>query len=357
MKYRADKSTRISLPEKFDESLEALLNDLDLSLRKKITLAESIRELSKIYNQGGVDNSTIWQEKRFRAAYASYFLPLNFVRLSAVLREAQHLGLFNDIDTIVDVGSGMGTTEWALHELALGGSQKLLNIEASKEAVALHHDFFKLRGLPPPTHVDTAPKGPNRILGIFSYSLNEMPDTPILDSAFDSLIVVEPSTHHESRSLMQVRSRLIEKGFNILAPCTHALGCPLLTHSKKDWCHFRIFWERPMWMQQLEQPLGFNNRSLTYSYLIASKTVNNPAGYVRVVGDTLNEKGKTKQAICRSDKREFVSWLHRHKGIANLPRGSVIQLPQGFEEKGNEVRVSAQPSLIWSPGGPDIDSN
>ena len=149
---------------------------------------------------------------------------------------------------------------------------------------------------------------------------------------------------------MELRTDLIDSGYQILGPCTHAGACPLLKHSKKDWCHFRVFWERPLWMQQLEQPLGFNNRTLTYSYLLASKIqASETTNAVRVIGDTLDEKGKTKQAICRGEDREFVSWLHRYKDINNIARGALIELPENTESKGTEVRIQENPKILWQP--------
>ena len=62
---------------------------------------------------------------------------------------------------------------------------------------------------------------------------------------------------------------------------------------------------------------------------------------VRVIGDTLREKGKTRQAICRNNQREFFSWLKRFGKPQHLQHGDLVKLPSTFEQKGLEIRVQS----------------
>jgi hypothetical protein len=352
MKYGISHAKKLKLPDAFEHSLELTLSGLNTTLRKKIKLAEAIKELSKLYTTTDGEKSDIWDRADYKAGYLAYFLPLNYIRLSVLASEARSLGFLDDVKTIVDVGSGPGTAELAFYDHDLLNDREFLNFEASDRAVELHEAFFQNHRVRKPKRLFSLEDTPQKSLGIFSYSLNEMNDFTQF-SKFDSLMILEPSTHQEARKLMKLRQELMDNGYHIWAPCTHKGECPLLKHSKKDWCHFRVFWERPLWMQQLEQPLGFNNRTLTYSYLLAKKTPNVTAvdnnKIARIVGDTLDEKGKTKQAMCRSDEREFVSWLHRHKDIENIPRGSVIELPENAEVKGSEVRITENVKRLWEP--------
>jgi hypothetical protein len=149
---------------------------------------------------------------------------------------------------------------------------------------------------------------------------------------------------------MQWRARLIEQGFQALAPCLHQRACPLLVESQKDWCHTRIHFEAPDWWREIEAFLPMQNRTLTYSYLLMSReTQPSPERFAaRVIGDTLHERGKTKQLICRSEKREFLSWLHRDGDAPMIPFGAL--LTEGLEtaeSKSNELRLKPD-ALNWT---------
>jgi hypothetical protein len=161
-------------------------------------------------------------------------------------------------------------------------------------------------------------------------------------------LIIEPSFREVARGLMEVRQQLIESGYQPLAPCTHSLPCPLLVHSVKDWCHHRVHFDPPAWWTEMESHLPMRNRTLTYSYLLASRTAfdGKYRGWARAIGDTLPENGKTKQAICRKDQREFVSWLHKHGPPPQIAHGALIRGVDQAEVKGTELRP-APGSLHW----------
>jgi len=62
----------------------------------------------------------------------------------------------------------------------------------------------------------------------------------------------------------------------------------------------------------------------------------------RVIGDTLREKGKTRQAICRNSEREFLAWLKKSGPASEIPRGSLIS-SQIYIKVGNELRPKVEP--------------
>jgi hypothetical protein len=65
----------------------------------------------------------------------------------------------------------------------------------------------------------------------------------------------------------------------------------------------------------------------------------------RVIGDTLPERGKTRQMICRGPHREFLSWLHRFGEPPSLPRGALVRGIDTTEPKGGELRAIADTRL------------
>ncbi len=166
---------------------------------------------------------------------------------------------------------------------------------------------------------------------------NHLPDL----RQFDHWLILEPSTRERGRALMEWRSKFIAEGFEALAPCTHAEACPLLVNSPRDWCHMRFHFDGPAWWREIENHLPMKNNTLTYSYLLASRTARDPRyrGAIRVIGDTLPEKGKTRQMICRGPEREFFSWLHKNGEPPSIPHGALVRDPGPFEVKGGELRI------------------
>lgn len=111
---------------------------------------------------------------------------------------------------------------------------------------------------------------------VVSHVLNELSDDSLasLLSACDraeSILWVEPGTHDASRRLGAMRDAL-QSRFRVVAPCTHALGCPMFTAGReRDWCHF--FAPPPLgihadsnWVK-FGQRAGIDLRSLPYCFI------------------------------------------------------------------------------------------
>jgi len=94
--------------------------------------------------------------------------------------------------------------------------------------------------------------------------------------------------------------------------------------------------------------LPMKNHTLTYSYLLMSRSVKDTKwrGAARVIGDTLPENGKTRQMICRGPQREFVSWLHRYGEPPHIPHGALVSGTENCETKGQELRAKPD-TLKW----------
>ena len=292
--------------------------------------------------------ATPWDQAFARPAYLAYFLPLNYARLRAVFREVRRFLPAELIEDVVDFGSGSGATHFVLEDEDDLPARDFYCVERSARATEVHRQLATRRAgrwrprFGPPARVRP------RTLGVFSYSFLEMKPNLTELSAFDHLLIVEPSTRDCGRALMAWRQRLIDAGYRALAPCTHDLACPLLTESPRDWCHHRVAFEPPGWWADLEADLPMKNRTLTYSYLLVSRVELTPGwrGAGRVIGDTLPERGKTRQMICRGPHREFLSWLHRDGEPPVVPRGALIDGLATTVPKGGELRVTADTALI-----------
>jgi ribosomal protein RSM22 (predicted rRNA methylase) len=334
----------------FDQLLQTALLDRGVDLQEPHRLADSIVNLSDFYlhNPGC---PTPWERPFTVNAYLGYFLPLNYIRVLACLRELQRFLPETSYSEVWDFGSGLGTTQWALESEPGLIPKPLKAIESSPLAWQLHQQLLTLTPTRWPVSINDKSKPNLQALAIFSYAFLEMqPDWNFLEP-FDHLLIIEPSTRECGRALMEWRDQLLTRGFAALAPCTHAFACPLLTHSHKDWCHQRIHFNGPEWWERLESKLPMRNRTLTYSYLLMSRTQQDTTwrSAARVIGDTLKENGKTRQLICRGPAREFLSWLHKKGDVPRIARGALVRGLESAEPAGgNELRPPPG-SLHWTP--------
>ena len=339
----------LSLPEAYTERIEALLKDFGHSIERPRELASAVHRLSDHYTLKAGE-ATPWAHDWVRAASLAYYFPLNYARARAVAQEAERLGFFSGLATMLDYGSGTGS---ALHAFADATEKPLAAyaLDVSREAMELGARLAapeRERATLISASCELKDREPSSLLVVASYAYAELEDAPDWWLDAEALAIIEPSTQAAGRRLMELRHRLIEKGFKIWAPCTHQGPCPLLTHSQKDWCHDRIHWRAPAWMEAMERHLPMKNRTLTFSYLLARKT--DPpkalARYARLTGDTLEEKGKSRQSVCRGPDREFLSWFpERMKkaklGKIELDRGLLVELGGNLQTKASEIRVPA----------------
>lgn len=332
-------SANVTLSPRFEERLLKVLCG-------RMAPPDDIRKLSDFYlSQPG--QPTPWNEPTTLAAYLSYFLPLNVARLRAVWREVQRFLPSDAVSEVWDFGSGLGATQWVLEEETWLPPRSFYCLELSNLAIQAHEALAAVAPAGWRPRFSNHPKPAAAALAVFSYSFLEMQGKlPALDK-FDHILIVEPSTRDSGRQLMEWRQRWLDDGFEALAPCTHRDACPLLTHSGRDWCHRRVAFSAPSWWMDLEARLPMKNRTLTYSYLLASRTVHDTRwrGSARVIGDTLLERGKTRQMVCRGSDREFLSWLSREGDPPLIPNGALIKDLGTLKKKSAELRVSRD--LIW----------
>lgn len=313
---------------------------------KTLTLAEFIKTLSDHF-VNNPDDLTPWDKDYCQKAYRYYYLPLNYIRNENVIQRGLKVNFFTDIHSTVDWGAGPGTASLALSQTVPQNLHKQILIDQSLIALQNFTDLKPYLRNSEYTNELTLKRlniDYNKSLLVFSYSLTEMRKLPDGFSDFNSIMILEPSTQNDGRKLSELRQHLIDKGYYVWAPCTHQSACPLITQSKTDWCHDRFHVQAPDWFWETEKHLPFKNKTITTSYLLAKKTP--PSAHIknlaRTVGDSLEEKGKTRQLVCRSPEREFLAWMHKEKNQQVIPRGELIQLPADAEKKSNEIRIKTK---------------
>ena len=286
-------------------------------------LAQDIIQLSDFYIQNPA-SITPWEKPWAQRALLTYYWPLNTLRFQAVMDELKRLKFLRGLTHAIDFGAGPATAAHVLKDFF----SSIDVVERSTVPQSWFPDFNWT------SKIQAGPKS----CTVFCYSMTEMASLPEWALRSEALIIVEPAIHQDGRKLLQTRQYLLEKGYSAWAPCPHQQACPLLLNSKTDWCHDRIEVQAPPWFLEIEDHLPIKNKTLTMSYLAMRKAPAPLVKWSRITGDRLEEKGKTRQLICRGTAREFLSWLHRDGAAPHFLRGDRVVL-ESFDNKSNELRV------------------
>ena len=182
-------------------------------------------------------------------AYLIARLPATYAAVDRVLAELALRRPGFAPASVLDAGSGPGTASWAAVErwpdlgavtfldtsapfLALAGDLARHGPGALAQAAAVKGSIADL------------PRGLVAELVIAAYALAELPLAGIPQAAEalwhasrEVLVLVEPGTPQGFARLRAARDVLLGQGAVPVAPCTHALACPI---AGGDWCHFTV---------------------------------------------------------------------------------------------------------------------
>jgi hypothetical protein len=111
-----------------------------------------------------------------------------------------------------------------------------------------------------------------------------------------SVLIVEPGIPRSGAFVSNLRSSLIEQGFNIVSPCPHNESCsfPGEGKGKPKWCHFSFNTDdAPAMLHKLSNAAGIPKERAVMSFLFAHNSQNikaqkksdNPT-QVRVISDS-----------------------------------------------------------------------
>jgi hypothetical protein len=229
------------------------------------------------------------------SAYLYYFLPWNLYRLSRLF-----MGLDFDIAekaTVLDLGAGPLTLVQALWLSRPALRQRRLRflcVDQTAQALRAGRDLFEaLSGeegknwtvelVQAPAH--KAPQEPCQVV-MAANALNELAkgrgeeghealerigEMLLSRLAQDGrIMLVEPGTRLGGKLLSRLRDFMIEEGLSPLAPCTHAVPCPMLAPRWRSWCHFVFPAEGvPDWLASITRlaELDKDRASLSFMHL------------------------------------------------------------------------------------------
>jgi ribosomal protein RSM22 (predicted rRNA methylase) len=209
-------------------------------------LRAAAERLSARYRSETRDGRAHLSDDLAARAYLAVRLPATYAAVRASLDAVAQLRPDFAPQSLLDAGAGPGTALFAARDCWPGLSEATL-IETSPairrwgetllSALALQRVDWRASDLVP------GAQSPDRHdLVMLAYVLDELaPEAraPLIDRLWqatgDTIVVVEPGTPAGWSRILAVRDRLLAAGANLVAPCPHALACPLRS---PDWCHF-----------------------------------------------------------------------------------------------------------------------
>jgi ribosomal protein RSM22 (predicted rRNA methylase) len=201
--------------------------------------------LSKRYRDETRDGRAHLSDDLAARAYLAVRMPATYAAVRASLHAVAELRPDLAPGSLLDAGAGPGTAAFAAQDCWPSLSEATL-IESSAairamgetllSAFALHRTDWVVSDL-----ASIALPGRHDLV-LLTYVLDELEPQlvgPLIDrlwqSTGDTMVVVEPGTPAGWSRILTVRDRLIAAGAHLVAPCPHALACPL---QAPDWCHF-----------------------------------------------------------------------------------------------------------------------
>lgn len=290
-----------ALPPALREALEK-----EIGSRREGELAKAAAELSRRYRleSPGAKGRYLTTAGEV-LAYAAVRMPATYAAVFSVLSEIKARCPGFQPRTLLDVGAGPGTAAWAaaVHWPEL---ERCVLIEREPEMIALgrrvaaHAPLLALREATWLRHdLSASLEMPQADLVIASYVAGELSEKDLAafgerlwESAKEILVLIEPGSAAGFERVVALRSRLVQGGAHVVAPCPHADACPL----SGDWCHFGARVERTRWHRRLKGgELPYEDEK--FSYVALSRWPCQPA-LGRVIRRPEARKGHVRLLLC-----------------------------------------------------------
>jgi ribosomal protein RSM22 (predicted rRNA methylase) len=214
-------------------------------------LAERAGKISDAYRAGRTSAAVV-KDGDDATAYVLARLPATYAACARAFDEVARIAPDFAPTSLLDAGAGPGGAAWAALETwrglaratLLDSNRAFLEMSAAlaAEASPVLRDAQRLKA-------DLAAPGAWSKAGlvIASYALAEIAparQAAMIEALWAAcegvLILVEPGTPDGWRRILAAREGLVASGAELLAPCPHALACPIAAPDwrQDDWCHF-----------------------------------------------------------------------------------------------------------------------
>jgi ribosomal protein RSM22 (predicted rRNA methylase) len=302
-----------SFPPALRARTDALLEGV--SRRELATRAAAI---SQGYRAGGCSAATVTDEASV-IAYLVARMPATYAAAAAAFDAVNEAAPKFAPKSLLDAGTGAGSTSWAacetwssLRSVSMMDSNAHFLRMATR--LAEQHPILATAAVLPRDLSDTSLPLPSAELITASFVLAEIADpkelvTRLWSATSDTLVLIEPGTPAGFARIGAARSRLIEQGAHVLAPCTHNLRCPI---EGKDWCHFSQRLPRSRDHLKVKgASVPFEDER--YSYVAVRRAPVERTNFARIVAPPDDSKAGLTLPLCtgRGLHRAFVSRRQR----------------------------------------------
>lgn len=210
-------------------------------------LAKRATAISEHYRSGGGSGAALVSEDDV-TAYLVTRMPATYAASAAALAEVARLAPAFAPASLIDAGAGPGTASFAAVTTWPGlaavtmvdANMRLLQAGAT---LAAESDSAALRQARRVTG-DIARLAGEADLVVAAYALAELAPARLADAvarlwaaARGVLVLIEPGTPAGFERIRVARAALAAVGGSIVAPCPHALACPIVA---PDWCHLAV---------------------------------------------------------------------------------------------------------------------
>lgn len=297
------------------------LSDL-ISCSKKIT--------EKYLNKSG-NNEHLLSTRIDVVTYAIARMPATCAALSFSLEKMLENIEDNHINSILDIGSGTGTSYFALSS-KLENKFSLTCVEREPEMISLAKELIDadVNFI----NCDSTKEFPNGKydLVLASYFINELDDEAtfkVLDRMLEAsnkyVLIVDPGTPESFSRIRKIRNYCVEKGLNIIAPCSHSKVCPICG---EDWCHFVTRINRSKLHKALKEG-DSPYEDEKFSYIAISKLPIKNNERSRILRRPIIQSGFVRAKLCNPNgdiKEETItkSNKERYKAIKKADVGDLL---------------------------------
>ncbi|MFB6835948.1 small ribosomal subunit Rsm22 family protein [Streptomyces sp. NPDC056361] len=297
------------------ESLRAALAGL-LDGLPPSQAAKAVERLIANYRGTTPTDAPVLRDRSDVAAYAAYRMPATFEAVRGALGALREAAPDWEPRTHTDVGGGTGAASWAVAEAwgeepprttVLDWAEPALALGRELAAGALDAEWRRER-------IGAALNLAETDLVTVSYVLKELTEadrTALVDEAARvarAVVVVEPGTPDGYERIIAARTRLVDAGFTVAAPCPHSGACPIVPGT--DWCHFSARVSRSSLHRRVKGgSLPYEDEK--YSYVAATRFPVTPA-VSRVTRRPQIRKGQVLLDLCGPDglARDTVTKRH-----------------------------------------------
>ncbi|MEU4279079.1 small ribosomal subunit Rsm22 family protein [Streptomyces tanashiensis] len=206
--------------------------------------AQAVERLIANYRGTTPTDAPVLRDRSDVAAYAAYRMPATFEAVRGALDALRAAAPDWEPRTHTDVGGGTGAASWAVAEAWEEAPPRTTVLDWAEPALALGRELaagvFDAEWRR--ERIGAALSLPEADLVTVSYVLKELTEadrTALVAEAAraaQAVVIVEPGTPDGYERIIAARTRLIDAGFTVAAPCPHSGACPIVPGA--DWCHF-----------------------------------------------------------------------------------------------------------------------